>query len=101
MIEGSMDDIDHTSSGNQDDMDTSDVPGSQGTQKIYEKEAKIKVDYSELSDDIKDVSNIYLFYYFVLLHFSPLLLRGAFIGINTVIPNFFAFGTLSLFFLYC
>lgn len=70
MIEGSMDDIDHTSSGNQDDMDTSDVPGSQGTQKIYEKEAKIKVDYSELSDDIKDV----IFIYFIILYcyiFSP------------------------------
>lgn len=67
MIEGSMDDIDHTSSGNQDDMDTSDVPGSQGTQKIYEKEAKIKVDYSDLSDDIKEVSNNFvciLYYYY-------------------------------------
>lgn len=64
MLEGSMDDIDHTSSGNQDDMDTSDAPSSQGTQKIYEKEAKIKVDYSNLSDDLKDVSNIIFFYSF-------------------------------------
>lgn len=57
MVEGSMDDIDHTASSQQDDMDTSDVSGSQSTQKIYEKEAKIKVDYSELSDEVKEVKS--------------------------------------------
>lgn len=55
MTSGSIDEIDHTSSANTDDMDTSDVTGTPGTQKIYEKEARIKVDYSDLSDDLKEV----------------------------------------------
>ncbi|KAG8185877.1 hypothetical protein JTE90_004419 [Oedothorax gibbosus] len=55
MTEGSMEDIDHTTSSQQDDVEMSDVSGSQSTQKIYEKEAKIKIDFTDLSDELREL----------------------------------------------
>lgn len=57
MKRGTMDDIDHTASSQQDDVELSDISGSQSTQKIYEKEAKIQVDYSELADELKELDS--------------------------------------------
>lgn len=62
MTEGSMEDIDHTTSSQQDDVEMSDVSGSQSTQRIYEKEAKIKIDYTNLSEELREVGIFWGFF---------------------------------------
>ncbi|XP_054718962.1 structural maintenance of chromosomes protein 1A-like [Uloborus diversus] len=54
MKKGSMDDIDHAASSQQDDVDL-ETSGNQSTQRIYEKEAKIVLDYSDLEEDLKEL----------------------------------------------
>ncbi|XP_076357354.1 structural maintenance of chromosomes protein 1A-like isoform X3 [Tachypleus tridentatus] len=54
MKRGSMKDIDQDAS--QQDEST-DISGNQNTQRIYEKEAKIQIDYSDLADELKDLDS--------------------------------------------
>ncbi|UYV72660.1 SMC1B [Cordylochernes scorpioides] len=53
MKKGSMEDIDHETPGA--GGDDSDLTTSQNTQKMYEKEAKIKVDYGSLPEELRDL----------------------------------------------
>lgn len=56
MSQGSMDDIIHEGEGSsQMDNSTGESMSTQGARAIYEREARIIIDYSRLSDDHKDV----------------------------------------------
>ena len=57
MSRGSMDDIgDVEPSQGGDDTAAGDTLSTQGARAIYEREARISIDYRKLSDDYKDVS---------------------------------------------
>ena len=58
MLRGTMEDI---SQETETSSQTESVPGEEGTSSqnsraVYEAEAKIKLDYSQLNDDLQDVS---------------------------------------------
>ncbi|XP_022235479.1 structural maintenance of chromosomes protein 1A-like [Limulus polyphemus] len=58
MTKGTMEDIDQDiPASQQEESESTDVSGSQSTQKIYEKEAKIKIDYEQLADEMKDLDS--------------------------------------------
>lgn len=60
---GSMDDISQendTSSQNDENTSDSSVRESQGSRAIYEKEARIQIDYSMLDDEEKEVNVVCL-----------------------------------------
>ena len=59
MQQGSMDDISQSTGGDggsQNDSDLPDSMSSQGARAIYEREARITIDYAALDDSYKDVS---------------------------------------------
>ncbi|XP_067127800.1 structural maintenance of chromosomes protein 1A [Centruroides vittatus] len=57
MQQGTMEDIDHETPMQTDDTESTDISGSQSTQKIYEREAKIRIDYNGLSEEYKDLDS--------------------------------------------
>lgn len=63
MTKGSMDDIggdvDPSQADGSEPMDTG--ASSQGTRAIYDREARITIDYRKLNEDYRDVSILYLF----------------------------------------
>lgn len=63
MKRGSMDDISQENDSSQTDENTSDSTArdsTSGSRAIYEKEARIQIDYSMLDEEEKEVRNVYI-----------------------------------------
>lgn len=63
MKRGSMDDISQENDSSQTDENTSDSTArdsTSGSRAIYEKEARIQIDYSMLDEEEKEVRNAYI-----------------------------------------
>lgn len=62
MKRGSMDDISQENDSSQTDENTSDSTArdsTSGSRAIYEREARIQIDYSMLDEEEKEVRNVY------------------------------------------